>query len=162
MSYRTFEWDGDYDECRAEVDKGNFDADMAQKIGRGMYRAYKLQKKMPLSMGWSLCSSTYFDYLWTHDIKVKELSEREAKILFLAASNVLRRLLFPEDERSKSDLQERMSKLSEMSHELNLVVDKHVDYDDETYDDRWQQVEVMENEYQTLFSETLTIYGEEG
>ena len=53
----------------------------------------------------------------------------------------------------------RISKLAEMSHEMGLIVDKHHDYDWDTYNDRWEQVETMESEYQALFSETVKKFG---
>ena len=90
MELRTFEWNGDFDACREQADVGNFDAELATRVGKRMYKAYQLEKfaDKPLKLGWSMFTSYIFDVMWTHDPKVKNLLEHEAKVLFLAASDI--------------------------------------------------------------------------
>jgi len=162
MKLRTFEWNGDWENCRAAADSGKFDAGLAKMVGKKMYKAYRLEQGSdePMKVGWSMLTSHTFDVLWTTHERVKHLSEKEAKVLFLAASDIFQKLEFGGRTTAEKhdDLRDRMSRLCEMAYEMNLVIDKHVDYDWDKYESRWEQVEEMEEEYQTLFSETVRIY----
>lgn len=60
----------------------------------------------------------------------------------------------------REDLRQRMMQLCKMSHEMNLIIDKYHDYDDEKYEYRQQHIDALEEAYQTLFSETVRIYGQ--
>lgn len=164
MKLRTFEWNGDWEACRKAADKGNFDAKLAEAVGKQMHKEYVLQlisDAVEFKLGWSMSTSHTFDKMWTIDRRVKPLSEKEAKILFLASSDVFHKLAFGGRTTAEkhADLRDRMSRLCEMAHEMNLIIDKHVDYDWDKYESRWEQVEEMEEEYQTLFSETVRLYG---
>ena len=155
MKLRTFEWNGDFEGCRAEADAGTFDAELAQVVGERMHSDYHKQLNFENShkMGWSLSTSTTFDALWTLDARVRNLSEHEAKVLFLASSDIFQKLEFGGQTTMEKweDLKSRMSRLSEMSAELELHHQKLTDNPDEA--------EQVEEDYQTLFSETLRIYG---
>ncbi|MDE0423532.1 MAG: hypothetical protein OXN25_01550 [Candidatus Poribacteria bacterium] len=155
MKKRTFEWDNDFDECRAEADAGKFDAELAMFVGKRMYQAYRLERLFdkPFKVGWSICTSTTFDLLWANNLKVKHLSEREAKVLFLAASDVFHQLEFGgrTELEKREDLKARMIRLSEMSAEITLHVEKLTDNPDAQ--------NALSREYQTLFMETLRIHG---
>ena len=163
MELRTFEWNGDWETCRKAADAGDFDKELAEAVGKHMYAMYRLETIVdkPFKVGWSMLISHVFDKMWTLDKRVKPLSETEAKILFLAASDVFQKLEFGGRDitEKQADLRNRMSKLCEMSNEICLVSEKHNDYDWDTYNDRWEQVEEMEKKYQKLFSETVRIYG---
>ena len=154
MKLRTFEWNGDFQTCRAEADAGKFDAELAQVIGQRMFDDYQKQRQAgnPLKMGWSVLTSTTFDVLWTLDARVRNLSEHEAKVLFLASSDVFQRLEFGRHnaQERRADLQSRMSRLSEMSAELQMHIEKLTDTPEEA--------DALETDYQTLFSETLRVY----
>ena len=160
---RTFEWNGDFEVCRAEADAGTFDAELATIIGKRMYQAYRLERRVdkPFNMGWSLSTSTTFDMLWTQDARLKHLSEHEAKVLFLASSDVFNKLEFggQSAQEKREDLKSRMSRLCEMVIEMENVAERVIDYDPDKYDSRWGKVKELEETYQTLFSETLRIYG---
>jgi len=162
MELRTFEWNGDWEDCRAAADAGEFDTELAKAVGKKMYQTYRLEQAVekPHKVGWSMSTSHTFDVIWTTDKRVIPLSEKEAKILFLASSDVFAKLEFGGRTTAEKhdDLRDRMSRLCEMAYEMNLVIDKHVDYDWDKYESRWEQVEEMEEEYQTLFSETVRIY----
>ena len=71
-------------------------------------------------MGWSVLTSTTFDALWTLDTRVRNLSEHEAKVLFLASSDIFQKLEFggQDAQERRKDLHSRMSRLCEMSAEL--------------------------------------------
>ncbi|MCY3743619.1 MAG: hypothetical protein OXH00_21610 [Candidatus Poribacteria bacterium] len=163
MEKRTFEWDGDFEACRAEADAGKFDTELAEFVGKRMYQAYRLERLVdkPFKVGWSICTSETFDMLWTQNNKVKHLSEHEAKVLFLAASDVFHKLEFGGRTalEKREDLKARMSRLCEMVVEITNVSEKVVDYDSDKYESRWDKVKELEEVYQTLFSETLRIYG---
>lgn len=149
---RTFEWNGDFEACRAEADAWKFDAQLAEIIARKMRDDYhKRLKDVPI--GWSLSTSSTFDFMWTYDNRVKHLSEHEAKVLFLAASDIFRKLEFGgrSAQEKREDLKSRMSRLSELAVELALHHEKLTDNPDEA--------DTLEETYQTLFSETLQIYG---
>ncbi len=60
---------------------------------------------------------------------------------------------------SQKDLQDRMSRLCEMSIEIHDISEKHVEYDTEKYKDRWEKVSALEVVYQDLFSETVRKFG---
>ena len=152
-------WNGDWQDCRNTVDKGDFDAELAQAIGKEILDDYKQQEDKQFMMGWSLRSKTYFCQLWTQDDRIKHLSDKEAKILFIAASDVLQQTLFPTENRNRADLRDRMSQLCEMCIEMNDVAERNVDYDPDKYENRWEKVSELEGVYQTLFSETVQIYG---
>ena len=165
VSLRSFEWNGDWERCREEADKGNFDKSLAESVGKQMQTEYRLQllsDDVKFKLGWSISTSHTFDKIWTFDKRIKPLSEQEAKILFLASSDVFQKLEFGgrDAAEKRTDLQNRLSRLCEMSHEMNLIIDKHHDYDWDKYKDRWEQVHEMEEAYQTLFSETVKIYGQ--
>ena len=155
MAIRTFEWNGDFEACRAEADAGKFDTELANVVGQKMFYDYKTQRQAdtPIKMGWSVSTSTTFDMLWTLDARLKHLSESEAKVLFLAASDIFRKLEFGgrTAQEKREDLQSRMSRLSEMSAELELHIQKLTDNPEDT--------DTLEEAYQTLFAETLRIYG---
>ena len=155
MKLRTFEWNGDFEGCRAEADAGTFDAELAQAIGQRMFDDYQKQRQAgnPLKMGWSVLTSTTFDALWTLDARVRNLSEHEAKVLFLASSDIFQKLEFggQNAQERRADLHTRMSRLSEMSAELERHIEKLTDTPEEAGQ--------LEQDYQTLFSETLRIYG---
>ena len=155
MKLRTFEWNGDFETCRAEADAGKFDAELAQVVGQRMFDDYKIEKQAnnPCKMGWSVCTSSTFDALWTLDARLKPLSEHEAKVLFLASSDIFQSLEFggQSAQERRADLHARMSRLCEMSAELERHIEKLTDTPEEA--------EQLEEEYQTLFAETLRIYG---
>ena len=155
MAIRTFEWNGDFEACRAEADAGKFDTELANVVGQKTFYDYKTQRQAdtPIKMGWSVSTSTTFDMLWTLDARLKPLSEREAKVLFLASSDIFRKLEFGgrTAQEKREDLQSRMSRLSEMSAELELHIQKLTDTPEDA--------DKLEEEYQTLFAETLRIYG---
>ena len=154
MEKRTFEWNGDFDECRAEADAGKFDAELAMFVGKRMYQAYRLERLVdkPFKVGWSICTSDLFDRLWANNEKVKHLSEHEAKVLFLAASDVFHKLEFGgrTEFEKREDLKARMIRLSEMSAEITLHTEKLTDNPEAS--------KALGEEYQTLFMETLRIY----
>lgn len=88
---RTIEWNNDFKACRAAADKKEFDKALAEKIGKGMFNAYKQQQQEPEPYGPSMVSCMYFDnYSNTY---LKEISDSEAKILFLGASDIFWRLI---------------------------------------------------------------------
>ena len=155
MKKRTIEWDNDFEACRAEADAGKFDAELAVFIGKKMYQAYRLERLVnkPFKVGWSICTSGLFDRLWTRHPRVKDLSEHEAKVLFLAASDVFHKLEFGgrTELEKREDLKARMIRLSEMSAEITLHVEKLTDDPDAQ--------NALSEEYQTLFMETLRIHG---
>lgn len=155
MEKRTFEWNGDFQACRAEADAGNFDKELALLVGKRMYHAYRLERLVdkPFKVGWSICTSDMFDRLWTTHPRVKGLSEQEAKVLFLAASDIFHKLEFGGRTalEKHEDLKARMSRLSEMSAEITLHVEKLTDNP--------EVVDPLEAAYQILFTETLRIYG---
>ena len=74
-------------------------------------------------------------------------------MLFLASSDIFQKLEFGgrEAREKREDLKSRMSRLSEMSAELALHHEKLTDTPDEA--------DTLEETYQTLFAETLRIYG---
>lgn len=149
---RTFEWNGDFEGCRAEADAGKFDAELAEIIARKMRADYhKRLKGAPI--GWSLSASSTFDFLWTYDDRVKHHSEHEAKVLFLASSDIFQKLEFGgrSAQEKRDDLKSRMSRLSEMSAQLELHHQKLTD--------NLEEADTLEETYQTLFAETLQIYG---
>ena len=155
MEKRTFEWNGDFDDCRAAADAGKFDTELAELVGKKMYYAYRLERLVdkPLKVGWSICTSDTFDRLWTLHPRVKDLSEHDAKVLFLAASDIFHKLEFGGRTafEKREDLKSRMSRLSEMSAEITLHIEKLTDNP--------EAADPLEEEYQTLFTETLRIYG---
>ena len=163
MAIRTFEWNGDFEACRAEADAGKFDTELANVVGQKMFDDYKTQRQAdtPIKMGWSVSTSTTFDMLWTLDARLKPLSEREAKVLFLASSDIFRKLEFGgrTAQEKREDLQSRMSRLCEMTIEMELIGERVIDYDADKYENRWEKVSELEEIYQTLFVETLRIYG---
>ena len=88
---RTIEWNNDFKACRAAADRKEFDEALAEKIGKGMFNAYKQQQQEPEPYGPSMASYMYFDnYSNTY---LKEISDSEAKILFLGASDIFWRLI---------------------------------------------------------------------
>ena len=155
MEKRTFEWDCDFEACRAEADAGEFDAELAQMIGKKMYQSYRLERVVdkPFKVGWSICTSETFDRLWTRHPRIKPLSEHDAKVLFLAASDIFHKLEFGGRTafEKREDLKARMSRLSEISAEITLHVEKLTDNP--------EAVKQLGEDYQTLFMETLRIYG---
>ena len=44
---RTIEWNNDFKTCRAAADRKEFDEALAEKIGKGMFNAYKQQQQEP-------------------------------------------------------------------------------------------------------------------
>lgn len=165
VTLRSFEWNGDWERCREEADKGNFDKALAESVGKQMQTEYRLQllsDDVKFKLGWSMSTSHTFDKMWTLDKRLKPLSEQEAKILFLASNDVFQKLEFGgrDAAEKRADLRDRISRLCDMSHEMALVTNKHVDYDDEKYKDRWEQVDDMDKACQTLFLETLRIYSQ--
>ena len=161
---RNFEWNNDFDECRHEADQGNFDANLAQRIGTEMHETFRdrfTKQNAHKDLRWNLSVSLTFKILWTHDTKVSKLSERKAKVLFLAASDIFHQLHFggrTEEER-KANLKERISQLNYIYSELDSIANKQSDYDDEKYEDRWDHVDAIEAEYQKLYFDTIRIFG---
>ncbi|MDE0016819.1 MAG: hypothetical protein OXU51_11570 [Candidatus Poribacteria bacterium] len=156
MEKRTFEWNGDFQACRAEADAGKFDKELALLVGKRMYQAYRLERLVdkPLKVGWSICTSETFDLLWTRHPRLKNLSEHDAKVLFLAGSDIFHHLEFGGrtiDEKRK-DLKKRISRLAALSAELELHAQKLTDNPDDA--------EALEAEYQALFIETVRIYAD--
>lgn len=164
MKIRTFKWNGDYNARRADAEAGSFDAELAKSIGKQMHASYQLEKTADkqFKVGWSMFTSHFFDVLWSTHAKVKTLSEAEAKVLFLASSDIFQQLEFGggTTAEKQEDLQKRISELCEMAHEMNLIIDKYHDYDDEAYEYRQQHIDALEEAYQTLFSETVKIYAQ--
>lgn len=149
---RYIEWDGDYEVSRATAETGDFDKELAEAVGQEMLTDYNKQEGKEFFLGWSMCSSSYFDKLWTSDPRVKELAEADAKVLFLASSGVFQKLLFPNAKKSAEDLRDRVSRLCEMSVELAELTDEWRDEID------WDEVNEKEEVYQALFQETIRIY----
>ena len=66
MKLRTFEWNGDFEACRAEADAWQFDAQLAEALhGKCVMTTTSDSKGVPI--GWSLSTSSTFDFLWTYD-----------------------------------------------------------------------------------------------
>ena len=155
VAIRTFEWNGDFEACRADADAVKFDTELAQAVGQRMCADYKSQLRADtsLKMGWSLSTSTTFDTMWTLDARLQHLCEHEAKVLFLAASDIFQKLEFGrrDEETKRKDLHARMSRLCEMSAELERHIEKLTDTPEDA--------DKLEEAYQTLFAETLRIYG---
>ena len=149
---RYIKWNGDFEASRAAADAGNFDKELAKAVGQEMLTDYNKQEGKQFFLGWSMCSSSYFERLWTLDDRVKPLLEADAKVLFLASSDVLRDLLFPNAQKSVEDLRNRMSRLCEMSVEMSELTDEWRECIE------WEVVEAKEEVYQTLFQETTRIY----
>ena len=156
MEKRTIEWDADFEECRAAADAGEFDAELAAHVGKRMYQAYRLEKlyDKPFKVGWSISTSTTFDQMLICYKPMENLSDREAKVLFLAASDVFHKLEFGGRtiEEKRKDLRERISKLCDMSAQLELHIQKLTDNPEDA--------DALEEEYQNLFIETIRIHAD--
>lgn len=158
------------------------------EVINGEFEAYLIQHGEEVTVnGINEGIKNYFENAWTwnpalhgkvekpsHYVSIAEIVKwlkhcRNGSIRYLPVANIGEDIRFyltyAPDKTDKltqkeADLRDRMSQLCEMSNEIALVVDKHVDYDSDKYEDRWRQVEQMEKEYQTLFSETVRIYGD--
>lgn len=154
QKYRIFQWNDDFEECREKATAGTFNTALARSIGQTMYQEYRAQLRANTNhkMGGSLSSFHSFCRLWTCDARIQHFSESDAKVLFLAASDVFQRLAFGGQtvHERREDLRDRMSRLSELSAELELHIQKLTDTDDS---------DALEAEYQELFAQTLRLYG---
>ena len=89
---RQHEWGPDcpFDECRKATDDGKFDINKALEIAMLMTKNYIKDQ----GIGWSLSSTDTFRDLWTNNNTIKNLSKKEAGILFLAASDIFTSIIF--------------------------------------------------------------------
>ena len=84
---RIIEWRGDYESARSAYELGNYDSDKAEDIATQMLDSY-LNQEDDFRVGPSLSSSDTLEYLLNSDANIKALSDFEAKVLFIASSEI--------------------------------------------------------------------------
>ena len=86
MNQRTITWKkgADYETCKAAFEKGKFDNELAKKLAREMDKARPFYLKLGYGLSWG--SSLYFDTQLNKNPKLQDLSDQDAKVLYIAAS----------------------------------------------------------------------------
>ena len=121
---KSLEWNGDWEECRAAADRKEFDETLAEEIGKAAYNDYINQAPEDGQCydGPSLRSTNYFYTLLNKGEKLKDYSERDAKILFLGASDTFWEIF--NERQTRGRLEEKRTAVEQCFREIAILFHK--------------------------------------